>query len=52
MDRFTIAPEITTLLPKMRVVIVAAYNLNNTGTNAEVIKFAEVSPQLNSPVQQ
>jgi len=43
MDRFTIAPEIATLLPTMRVVIVTAYNLDNTEPNAAVTKFAEVS---------
>lgn len=48
MDRFTIAPDIATLLPTMRVVIVVAYNLTNTGTNAVLTKFAEVSLQAKS----
>lgn len=52
MDCFTIAPDIATLLPTIRVVIVAAYNLTNTGNIAEVTKFAEVSLQQNPRVQQ
>ena len=42
MDRFSIAQDVANLLPNMQVVIVAAYNLNNNGTNAQVAKFAEV----------
>lgn len=52
MDCFTIAPDTATLLPTMRVVIVAAYNLTNVGTNAEVTKFAEASLQLSPQPQQ
>lgn len=42
MDRFSVAKDIAELLPNMQVVIVAAYNLTNTGTSAQVTHFAEV----------
>ena len=42
MDRFSLAQDVANLIPNMQIVIVAAYNLNNTGTNAQVAKFAEV----------
>ena len=48
MDRFVIAPEVAKLLPNMQVIVVAAYNLNNTSPNAMITKFAVVpspSPQ-------
>ncbi|KAL8899966.1 MAG: hypothetical protein Q9207_005927 [Kuettlingeria erythrocarpa] len=41
MDRFLIAPEVTKMLPKMQVVIVVAYNLDNTGENADVTSFCQ-----------
>ncbi|KAL8916413.1 MAG: hypothetical protein Q9208_008534 [Pyrenodesmia sp. 3 TL-2023] len=41
MDRFVIAPEVTKMLPKMQVVIVVAYNLNNTGENPAITKFCQ-----------
>ena len=42
MERFTIAQDVAHLLPNMQIVIVAAYNLPNKDTNAQVAKFAEV----------
>ena len=42
MERFTIAQDVARLLPNMQIVIVAAYNLPNKDTNAQVAKFAEV----------
>lgn len=42
MDRFTIASEVTKLLPKMQVVIVTAYNLDNKTENPDVTAFAQV----------
>ena len=42
MARFIISQDVAQLLPKMQVVIVVAYGLDNSGTNAEVNKFAEV----------
>ena len=42
MARFIIAQDVAQLLPKMQVVIVVAFGLDKSGTNAEVNKFAEV----------
>ena len=42
MDQFSIAQDVAKLLPNMQVVVVTAYNLDNTGTNAQVAEFAEV----------
>lgn len=42
MARFIVAQDVAQLLPKMQVVIVVAYGLDNSGTNTEVNKFAEV----------
>lgn len=43
MNRFTIAAEIATRVPTMRVVTITNYDLNDTSTQAEVSEFAEVS---------
>jgi hypothetical protein len=43
MDRFILAPKVATSLPNLQVVVVAAYNLTNTGVNDEVTNFAEVA---------
>lgn len=52
MDRFIIAHDVTKMLPKMQVVIVTAYNLDNQGENSSVNDFAQVctcSSQSNVP---
>ncbi|KAL9599857.1 MAG: hypothetical protein Q9219_003551 [cf. Caloplaca sp. 3 TL-2023] len=43
MDRLIISQDVAKLLPKMQVVVVAAYNINNKGQNPAVDKFAEES---------
>lgn len=42
MDRFIIAPNVSKMLPKMQVVIVTAYNLDNQGSNPAVNDFVQV----------
>ncbi|KAI4095880.1 MAG: hypothetical protein LQ339_007118 [Xanthoria mediterranea] len=41
MDRFIIAPNVSKMLPKMQVVIVTAYNLDNQGSNPAVNDFVQ-----------
>ncbi|KAL9586792.1 MAG: hypothetical protein Q9212_000678 [Teloschistes hypoglaucus] len=40
MDRFVVAQDVTKMLPKMQVVIVTAYNLDNQSKNPSVDAFA------------
>ncbi|KAL8654946.1 MAG: hypothetical protein Q9210_001189 [Variospora velana] len=41
MDKFIISQDVTNMLPKMQVVVMAAYNVDNTGENASVTKFCQ-----------
>lgn len=49
MDRFVVAQDVTKMLPKMQVVIVTAYNLDNQSKNPSVDAFASVLPVLQKP---
>ncbi|KAL8941029.1 MAG: hypothetical protein Q9216_002475 [Gyalolechia sp. 2 TL-2023] len=46
MDRFIVARDVTKILPKMQVVIVVAYNLDNKGENQAVNHYCQVRGTL------